>query len=56
MKKLLILIVGICFLLSMNCLAMQFSQSIKMGSTGYRQAGGLGVYLKDATYNNKDYL
>lgn len=55
MKKLFALVLGICFLLSGNCFAMQFSQPIKIGGTGYRQAGGLGVDLRNATYNDGNY-
>ena len=55
MKKFFGLILGICFLFSGNCLAMQFSQPKEIGITGYQQAGGSGVMIKGATYNDGNY-
>ena len=55
MRKILGLMMFVCVLFSGNCFAMQFSQPVEIGITGYQQAGGTGVMIKGATYNNGSY-
>ena len=55
MRRFLGLMMFICLLFSGNCFAMQFSQPVEIGVTGYKQAGGIGVMIKGATYNNGSY-
>lgn len=51
MWKIWSLVLCICFLLSGNCFAMQFSQPIEIGQIGTILVGG-GVSVKSAFYNN----
>lgn len=55
MQRVFGLILCVCLLFSGNCFAMQFSQPIEIGIAGYQQAGGGGVMIKGATYNNGNY-
>lgn len=55
MRKILLLVLCICFLFSGNCLAMQFSQPVKIGGICLNQSTKQGISVEDASYNNGDY-
>ena len=55
MKKLFGLVLGICFLFSGNCLAMQFFQPEEIGLTGNVQVNRVGIKIDGATYNTGSY-
>ena len=52
MQKVFGLILCVCLLFSGNCFAMQFSQPIEIGGIGVMQAGGGGIYVDGADYND----
>ena len=46
------LILCVCLLFSGNCFAMQFSQPVEIGGISVMQAGGGGVCVDEADYND----